>query len=92
MSKTYMIIERYRNNDPVPVYKRFREKGRMAPEGLRYVTSWINEDVSLCYQVMETGNPELLNEWIRNWNDIVDFEVIPVISSAEALEKVTPRL
>lgn len=89
---TYMVIEKYKNNDPKPVYRRFREKGRLAPEGLTYVTSWINEDVTRCYQIMETADRALLEQWLANWKDIVDFEVFPVISSKAALEKVAPSL
>lgn len=88
----FMIIERFRNGDPVPVYRRFRERGRMAPEGLRYVGSWVTEDLALCYQVMECDDRRLLDEWLANWKDIVDFDVIPVLTSPEALAAVTPRL
>jgi hypothetical protein len=87
-----MVIETFRHGDPIPVYRRFRDKGRLAPEGLRYVTSWIRDDVSRCYQVMETEHPALLDRWMNNWMDIVDFEVHPVITSAEAMEKVRPLL
>ena len=88
----YMIIERFRNGDPVPVYRRFRERGRMAPEGVRYVGSWVTTDLSLCYQVMECDERRLLDEWLANWEDLVDFEVIPVLTSAEAAAAVAPRL
>jgi len=88
----YMVIEKYRNGDPKPVYHRFREKGRMAPEGLNYISSWINEEMTTCYQIMETNDRMLLNAWIDNWKDIVDFEVIPVITSKEALDKIAPYL
>ena len=84
----YMVIERFRNGDPAPVYKRFREKGRMAPDGLRYVASWITEDLTTCYQVMETAERALLDEWLAKWRDLVDFEVLPVIESAEAAARV----
>jgi hypothetical protein len=80
----YMIIERYRNGDPKPVYARFRERGRMAPDGLRYVNSWVAPDLTHCYQVMECDDRSLLDAWIAAWSDIVDFEVHPVITSAEA--------
>src|SRR5687767_6237550 len=63
----YMIIERFRDGDPVPVYRRFRDRGRSMPEGLRYVSSWVTNDLSRCYQVMETERPELLDEWIAAW-------------------------
>jgi hypothetical protein len=87
-----MIIERFRNGDAVPVYRRFRERGRLAPEGLTYISSWVTPDLACCYQVMETADPALLEQWMANWRDIVDFEVHPVISSAEAAARVAPRL
>lgn len=80
----YLVIEHFRNGDPRPVYGRFREKGRLAPEGLTYVNSWVTADLATCYQVMESPNRELLDTWIAAWSDLVDFEVIPVITSAEA--------
>jgi len=87
-----MVIERFRNGDPVPVYRRFREHGRLAPEGLTYVGSWIREDLALCWQVMECDDRVLLDEWIAAWDDLTDFEVVPVVSSVEALARVTPLL
>ncbi|CAN5488605.1 DUF3303 family protein [soil metagenome] len=88
----FLIIERFRDRDPVPVYRRFRERGRLAPAGLNYVASWVSEDLSVCYQIMECANRVLLDEWMANWQDLVDFEVIPVITSAEAVARVEPRL
>lgn len=79
-----MIIEHYRDGDPKPVYARFKEKGRLAPEGLRYINSWVTSDLAHCYQVMECDDRRLLDEWIAAWSDIVDFEVHPVITSAQA--------
>jgi hypothetical protein len=93
MSKTlYMVIENFKNADAVPVYRRFRDHGRLAPPGLSYVSSWVNDKLDRCYQLMETEDRALLDQWIANWNDIVDFEVHPVISSKEAAEKIAPRL
>jgi hypothetical protein len=74
------------------VYRRFRERGRLAPDGLRYVASWVTDDLGRCFQVMECDDPALLEAWMAEWRDIVDFEVIPVMTSAEALEMITPRL
>jgi hypothetical protein len=88
----YMVIERFKSGDAVPVYRRFRDRGRLAPEGLVYVSSWVDANLESCYQLMETDNPLLLDEWITQWSDIVDFEVHPVISSAEAAERIAPRL
>jgi hypothetical protein len=88
----FVIVERFHNGDPVPIYRRFRDKGRMAPEGVRYVASWVSQDLTQCYQVMECDDRRLLDEWIANWSDICDFEVIPAMTSAEAAAAVAPRL
>jgi Protein of unknown function (DUF3303) len=93
MSKSmYMVIERFRGGDPVPVYRRFRDQGRLAPEGLSYISSWVDTNLECCYQLMETDNRRLLDDWIARWSDIVDFEVHPLISSAEAAERLADRL
>ena len=88
----YMVVERFRNQDPVPVYRRFRDRGRLAPEGLRYVSSWVDEQLHCCFQLMETDRRELLDQWMSNWDDIVEFEVHPVLTSEEAAARVAPRL
>ena len=80
----YMIIEHYRNGDPAPVYARFRAHGRLAADGLRYVNSWVTEDLAHCYQVMECDDRALLDAWMSAWADLVEFEVHPVITSAAA--------
>jgi hypothetical protein len=85
----FMVIERLR--DPVPVYRRFRDRGRLAPEGLTYVASWVTPDLSACYQLME-GERAQLDQWMAQWSDLVDFEVVPVITSAEAAATIAPRL
>jgi len=93
MSKTlYMVVENFRNGDAVPVYRRFRERGRLAPEGLTYLSSWVDHKLERCYQLMETEDRALLDQWIANWSDIVDFEVHPVIASSEAAERIASRL
>jgi Domain of unknown function (DUF3303) len=88
----YLVIENFRGRDPVPVYRRFRERGRLAPEGLQYVGSWITEDLARCYQVMECADRRLLDEWLSNWHDLVEFEVMPVLSPAEVQAKLAGRL
>lgn len=88
----YMVVEHFRNGDPVPVYRRFRDRGRLAPEGLTYVSSWINEEMERCFQLMETEDRRLLDQWTANWSDLVEFEVFSVISSKEAQERMAPRL
>ncbi|MGH7725624.1 MAG: DUF3303 domain-containing protein [Candidatus Eiseniibacteriota bacterium] len=87
----YMILEHFKG-DRVPVYRRFRDQGRLAPDGLRYVQSWVTADLQRCYQVMECDDPALLEEWMARWRDLVDFEVIPVVSSSEASAALAPRL
>lgn len=87
-----MIVEHFKNQDPLPVYRRFRDRGRLAPQGLRYVTSWVDEKLERCFQLMETEERRYLDEWIAQWIDLVDFEVYPVISSNEAAERVSERL
>jgi hypothetical protein len=87
----YMVIESFRG-DPTPVYRRFRDRGRLAPEGLRYVDSWITRDLQRCYQVMDCDDPRLLQKWIDCWKDLVDFEVMPVLTSSEAAAAMAPRL
>jgi len=74
------------------VYRRVRDRGRMAPEGLVYVSSWIDDQLERCYQLMETHDRALLDEWMKNWSDLIDFEVYPVVTSKEAVEKVAPLL
>ena len=88
----FVIVEHFRSGDPVPVYRRFRDRGRLAPDGLRYVNSWVSSDLTTCYQVMEGEDRALIDEWLSHWSDIVDFEVIPVMTSAEAAAAVAPRL
>jgi hypothetical protein len=88
----YMIIEHFRGGDARPVYRRFRDHGRLAPEGLRYLASWVTEDFRRCYQVMECDNPALLDQWIAQWQDLVDFEVVPVRTSAAAADAIAPQL
>ena len=89
---TYMIIERFRDGDAVPVYRRFRERGRMAPEGLTYLSSWVTDDMTRCYQIMEAPDRAMLEEWMAKWRDLIDFEVHPVVTSQEAAEKIAPLL
>ena len=85
----YMIIERFHPGKVKAMYLRFEEKGRMLPEGVTYLNSWINEEVTVCYQLMEAESLEKIQEWTRHWNDLVEFEITPVISSAQAKEKVS---
>ncbi len=93
MPKTlYMVVEHFKNKDALPVYRRFRDKGRMAPKGLVYVSSWVDDQLERCYQLMEAADRALLDEWMANWKDLVDFEVYPVVTSHEAAAKIAPLL
>ncbi|HEU0300410.1 MAG TPA: DUF3303 family protein [Longimicrobium sp.] len=87
----YMVLEDFRG-DPAAVYRRFRDRGRLAPEGLHYVSSWVADDVQRCWQVMECDDRRLLDEWMAAWQDLVHFEVIPVVTSAEAAATIASRL
>ncbi len=82
-----MIIETFRPGKVGEIYRRLQESGRHMPSGLAYIGSWITDDLARCYQVMECDDPALLDEWISHWADLMDFEVVPVISSDEARAK-----
>lgn len=88
----FMVIEKFRDGDPKPVYRRFREKGRMAPQGVRYVSSWVTTDFERCFQVMDCDDRAYLDQWMSNWSDIAEFEVIPVITSEKATTAIAPHL
>ena len=88
----FMVIERFKNRDAVAVYRRFREQGRMMPEGLKYVDSWTETNFDRCFQLMECHDPRLFQQWIVQWQDLVEFEVIPIVPSKETVEAITPML
>ncbi len=88
----YMVVEQFKNKDAIAVYRRFRDSGRMAPEGLAYVSSWVDDKLERCYRLMETHDRGLLDQWMANWSDLVDFEVHVVLTSKEAAEKIAPHL
>ena len=88
----FMIIEHYAPGNAVEVYRRFRDRGRMAPDGVRYVASWVDLDFRRCFQVMEADNEAMLKTWTDNWVDLVEFEIIPVRASEEAARVIAPKL
>ena len=88
----YMVVEHFRDGDALPVYRRLRDEGRLTPERLGYVASWVTEDHRRCFQIMECDDVSLLAQWTARWEDLVEFEVIPVVTSAEAAAAVAPRL
>jgi hypothetical protein len=88
----YMVIERYKHRDAKSVYRRFRDKGRMAPEGLTYLESWVETNFDRCFQLMECVDAQLLEQWAEHWRDLVEFEFVPVRCSKEAQEVIAPEL
>jgi hypothetical protein len=88
----FMIIERFKDGDAIPVYRRFRDHGRMAPADVQYINSWVTSDLTICYQVMEAPDRARLDQWLQRWQDLVDFDVVPVITSPDAQAIVAPRL
>lgn len=88
----YLIVEHFRDGDAVPVYRRFRDSGRLMPDGIAYVGSWVTADLRRCYQVMECEHRELLDQWMAAWRDLIEFEVVAVVTSADAVAAIAPRL
>jgi hypothetical protein len=86
----FMVIERFRGGDAAAVYRRFRERGRMTPDGLRYVESWVEQGFGRCFQLMECDDPDLFREWVARWDDLVEFEIVPVLTSREAADAIAP--
>jgi hypothetical protein len=87
----FMVIERFHEGRAADVYRRFRDRGRMTPDGLSYIASWVDMPFKRCFQVMEADREALVHEWIAHWQDLIDFEVIPVRTSAEAAATIAPR-
>jgi hypothetical protein len=79
----FMVIERFRHQDAKAVYRRVRERGRAMPDGLTFVSSWVSADLGRCFQLMEAQDVTLLQQWIAQWTDLVEFEVVPVVSGKE---------
>ena len=84
----FMVIERFRDQNAKAIYQRFNEKGRMAPDGLTYVGSWIEANFDRCFQLMECDDIRLLQEWVTSWSDLAEFEIVPVVPSKETSEVV----
>jgi hypothetical protein len=88
----YMVVEHFRNSDALPVYRRYRDHGRLESAGIQYVASWVAKDLCRCFQVMQCDDLALLEQWMTQWDDLVEFEVIPVMPSADAMVVLGPRL
>lgn len=87
-----MVIERFRDRDAKAVYRRLRERGRGAPDGLHYLGSWVAADLERCFQLMECDDMRLLQQWVAFWNDLVEFEIVPVVPSTETQQIIEPLL
>jgi hypothetical protein len=88
----FMVIERFKNRDAKAIYRRLRDRGRAMPEGLKYVSSWIEPNFDRCFQVMECDDARLLQEWTLAWGDLMEFEIVPVVTSADTRTMIEPLL
>lgn len=88
----FMVIEKFKNGNAGAVYRRSREKGRMLPDGLRYVDSWVEATLGRCFQLMECDDPRLFQQWVMNWQDLIEFEVVPVVPSKQTAETINTSL
>ncbi len=88
----YMVVERFKEGGALEVYRCARDKGRMLPDGLEYVASWVDLEFKTCYQVMRTEEASLFALWTSAWKDLVEFEIVPVRTSAEAAQLIAPQL
>jgi hypothetical protein len=79
----FMVVEKFRNQDALPIYRRVRDRGRQIPEGVEFVDSWVSADLGRCFQLMRCDDVALLQRWIAGWADLVEFEVVPVTSGKE---------
>jgi hypothetical protein len=88
----FIVIENFRNQDAKSAYRRFRDKGRMMPDGLNFVGSWTTADLSRCFQLMETDDITLLQRWAAEWSDLVEFEIVPVVQGKDTAEALKDQL
>jgi hypothetical protein len=88
----FMVIEHFRAGRAPDVYRRFRDRGRMTPDGVQYVASWVDFQYERCFQIMEAETEVALREWIAHWDDLIEFEVVPVRTSADAVAAIASQL
>lgn len=88
----FMVIERFRGRDAKPIYRRLKDQGRMMPEGLKYVGSWIEANLDRCFQLMECDDPRLFQQWVAQWQDLMEFEIVAVVPSKETAEAISSTL
>ncbi|HLW47061.1 MAG TPA: DUF3303 family protein [bacterium] len=88
----FMVVERFKGRDAKAIYRRLRDEGRRMPEGLRYAGSWIEANFDRCWQLMECDDARVLQQWVAGWNDLIEFEIVPVVPSAEVRAVMEPLL
>jgi uncharacterized protein DUF3303 len=88
----FMVIEHFKNQDAAAIYRRLQKQGRMMPEGLTYVASWIEASFNRCFQLMECDDPLLLQEWVMRWRDLMECDIVPVVESKRTLDMIKPFL
>lgn len=88
----FMVVENFRNRDRKAIYRRAREKGRMMPDGLKYVSSWVTADMTRCFQLMEADDITLLQRWVVEWHDLAEFEIVPVVTGKDTAEALSGQL
>lgn len=88
----FMVIENYRDQNAKAVYRRFRDKGRMMPDGLKFVSSYVSADLGRCFQLMEADDATLLQRWVAEWSDLVAFEIVPVVAGKDAAAALAGQL
>jgi len=84
----FMVVEKFKNNDARAIYDRAREQGRMLPDGLKYVDSWVEANLQRCFQLMECEDARLFQEWVARWQDLVEFEIVPIVPSKHTAETI----
>lgn len=88
----FMVVEDFRNRDRKAIYRRVREKGRMTPEGLKFVSSWVTADMTRCFQLMEADDITLFQKWVAEWCDLAEFEIVPVVAGKNTAEALSGQL
>jgi hypothetical protein len=88
----FMVIETFRNQDGRAVYRRFRDKGRMVPDGVTFVSSWVSADLGRCFQIMECDDVSLLQRWVTEWSDLIAFEIVPVVPGKDTAAALAGQL
>ena len=88
----FMVIERFRNHDGKAIYRRLRDRGRQMPDGLSFVSSWVQADMGRCFQLMECDDIPLLQRWVVQWSDLMDLEIVPVVAGKDTASALAPLL